>query len=108
MGCDIHLVVQAKINGIWQDLKAPESMKDEYDIKMGCDANWHIRRNYLFFSILAGVRGPLELIVPRRGFPADFTIVDEYGSEAYHNGKWMGDHCFTWLTLQEILDYDWN
>ena len=70
------------------------------------DREWYTDRCYPVFSVLAGVRqGYAEdgdtvwpMISPPRGLPEDHTAGDE----------WLGDHSFTWLMLDEVLDYPWE
>lgn len=63
-------------------------------------------RNYLLFSILAGVRNHLDIkpISPRRGVPWDASI--DYLKEV---NRLEGDgHSHSWFTLKEILDFPWD
>ena len=100
MGTDIHAVAQAKINGAWFDI---ESKFDD-------------GRHYKLFAHLAGVRNGVGFagckagdavnpIQEHRGFPSDFET-DEYGED--HNGQWMGDHSFGWVSGNEIMSHDWG
>ncbi len=95
MGCDIH--------GVFQTRYSKESLwRTEMEIEDG--------RNYLAFSALAGVRnytGVTPISEPR-GLPDDFDMkeaskVMRYGDP---NNPWMGDHSFSWLTLDEIRSWD--
>ena len=91
MGCDIHWHTEKKINDKWEhDPNAPEFTD----------------RNYLLFSILAGVRNYENImpILPPRGVPVDMSegVAKEYK-------EWAGDaHTPSWLSLGELLTYDWN
>jgi hypothetical protein len=70
---------------------------------------WYGGRNYDLFGILADVRNGSGFagcvtgsgwpsIAPDRGLPeGEKNYDDEYG-----------DHSFTWMTLQELIDYDWK
>lgn len=111
MGCDIHAVFQAKVNGVWVDVPS----------------NYEQGRHYALFSWLAGVRnGGSHAIVPiaeRRGLPADFKMgpeeahqtsivnVDPRRAKYLDEGECasgiynmrMGDHSYSWLSLDEIL-----
>lgn len=40
MGCDIHLHIEIKMNGLWRHYSMP-----------------HIERDYCLFGVMAGVRG---------------------------------------------------
>ena len=93
--------------------------------------SWGMDRNYTLFAILAGVRNgrgfagvyrhePVTPIAEDRGIP-DFVNSDEEGqSTQFYNpwfnlayadpdeqefGTWLGDHSFTYMTVQEILDW---
>jgi hypothetical protein len=77
---------------------------------------WYSGRNYHLFSILADVRNGFgfagirtgEGYVPiskPKGFPDDFDVKEVEGD---YGGGWLGDHSFSWLTLRELLEYDWN
>lgn len=99
MGCDIHMIVQRKIDDKWIDTDTPI-----YDY-----------RNYDLFGMLADVRNGFgfagvdlgdgfEPILgrdnPRRKLPEDFDC-DQYD---YHGEKkWMGDHSHSYLLLSELL-----
>lgn len=109
MGCDIHSVIQIRKNGKWKS------------IGIGFDD-----RNYHAFSILANVRNGtgfagvktgsrIEPISEPRGLPKDFNVDTKYGKchpdidcEYSDDGMWLGDHSFSHLSLQEMLDYDFN
>lgn len=92
MGCDIHMRVERRTDsGTWEKLTLPEDL----------DA-----RDYNFFAILANVRNgtwgdELPPISGPRGLPADFQYDDP-------DSEWLGDHSFSWVTLRELLDYDWG
>lgn len=101
MGCDIRAILQENKDGQWEDREILE-----------------INRDYDLFSILAGVRGFYKPIAEPRGFPSGFEVSDSN----YYKIKrvcfkenrikddefWLGDHSFSWLTLQELVDYDWS
>lgn len=64
-------------------------------------AQWYHNRNYELFGILAGVRrSDLPKIAETRGVPADVT------AETLSAASW--DHTPSWLTVAEVLAYDWN
>ena len=123
MGCDIHLVVQAKRDGKWLDVPCE-------DPSAWRPSRWWDGRCYDAFAILANVRNGEgfagvetgECLIPiagkdTRGFPADFQLThgDFHGpvtkdedSQVDH-GFWMGDHSSHWLLFSELLDYPhWN
>lgn len=89
MGCDIHATFEKYVDGNW--------------IQFG-DDSMYIGRNYLLFSILADVRNYFHDIMPiskPKGFPKD------YNGDLLDVWKFDG-HSRSWLTLQEILSYDWS
>jgi hypothetical protein len=111
MGCGIHLAVQRRNGDRWERV---ERVREQYG-EVGREKLYN-GRNYVVFAALAGVRNgygfagcvthdPLIPIAPERGFPLDFAdqLVDDS-----HEGTWMGDHSFTWVTLDEIEAYDWS
>ena len=117
MGTDVHAVFQKRVNGTWQDVPS----------------EWEQDRHYFLFSWLADVRNGfgfagvktysrVEPIDEPRGIPEDFAMEDCYHyalleSLNEQERKWhadevdpeggvrlfMGDHSYSWLTLDEIL-----
>ncbi len=129
MGCDIHPVVQVRVSGQWQDvsLGSDRSERSEHPVAT---------QDYEVFSVLADVRNQWD-IVPIgscRGVPYDFQVVEGFHPCLDHSGKvleertgssgvswslsdamdacqdciWMGEHSYTWVSLQELLDYNWD
>lgn len=99
MGTDIHGILQSR----WS---SDSNWFDECEIEDD--------RNYRLFAALAGVRNgygfagvyrhePLEPIAGDRGIPDDFKMSDE--THGYRK-TWMGDHSYTWMTLDEIINWD--
>lgn len=86
MGCDIHTQAERKVNGNWE----------EVDV---VPFDW---RSYSMFAFLVGVRNysAITPISPPRGLPAD-AIETEYGAHG-------GDHSFSWLTLHELLSFNYD
>jgi len=70
------------------------------------DDNYDLRgRNYAWFALLAGVRGHLDpMIAPDRGLPKDVS------PEVLRQSTQIDDdgHSHSWVTLRELLEYDWN
>lgn len=89
MGCDIHTVIQVKNSDRWVDVVV-DSFTD---------------RNYSAFNLLVGVRASHHLhyvpISEHGCLPEGFEI-NEY---SYHSGYWMGDHSYSYLTLEEMQKY---
>lgn len=94
MGCDIHFVVQSR------------ERRGPWVLEPGIQFH---DRNYAAFGILAGVRSDtFPPISEPKGLPTDFHVTlekDEHGYE--RETPDTGDHSKTWLSLEEILDYDW-
>ena len=117
MGTDIHPIVQVRIEEKWVDHEWPSGAGD-YDWEATEDSPLATRafmglqaRNYALFAILAGVRNGIgfagcktgeavEPIAEQRGLPGDYIDKDDTDLDS-----WLGDHSFTWMTLQEILDW---
>ncbi len=98
MGCDIHFVVQFKGPRGWE--RAEALVPSEYEKGVMVRETWYESRNYDAFGILAGVRRDnFNQIVPLRGLPADFIEGDVDD---------VGDHSQTWLSLRELLAFDWQ
>lgn len=106
MGCDIHYVFQAKTGDDWLDVAS----------------TYEGTRHYYLFGALAGVRGwDTTPIDEPRGLPSDFPMVgdrhpmpDELMTpleiewrEDGEEGRWMGDHSYSWLSGGELLASDY-
>lgn len=102
MGCDIHLFVEAKNNktGKWEYKPyAPEYGSRNYDaFAMLAD----VRNGWGFAGVVTG--DGFNVIAEPKGFPQDAS--PELQQE---NEDWSGDgHSHSFLTLKELLEYDWN
>ena len=114
MGTDIHSMWQKKTEKGWEDIENP----------------YKERRHYQLFAVLAGVRNgygcagcptgeAVEPISEPRGLPDDFDVyggmhpinsiefVPEEDREWYEDRLevWMGDHSYSWLTADEMLEW---
>ncbi len=119
MGCDIHAMWQAQIDGAWTDI----------------ESEYNQDRNYRLFAVLANVRNygggfenilhSMDVVHPislPRGYPEDFEVSDEgdhpisdmkhldkweqENNEGDHRTyKWMGDHSHSWLLGSEMLTW---
>lgn len=115
MGCDIHVHVERKVDGVWEIvpeelapldsfyvnfiLKKPESERKEND-EYWNRHTWDPGRNYMLFGILAGVRNrSVTPISEPRGIPKDACkkIKNE-------KKRWGGDgHSHSYFTAAELL-----
>jgi hypothetical protein len=111
MGCDIHIIVERqKPDASWErvwlhDWDVPD-LEGTPDIFRN--------RNYDLFGILADVRNGTGFagcvtgsgwpsIAPDRGIPSDSTVTDEERDDYT-----IGDHSFTWVSLDELKAFDWD
>ncbi len=132
MGCDIHLYLEKRIfrfddknkeNGIWvsADKWTVEEWKVLYpeDYENNFSVNYNDRiysgRNYDLFAILADVRNGRGFagVKTREGFnPISYPkgLPDDISTEVKREAEsWGADgHSHSWLTLKELLDYDWQ
>jgi len=91
MGCDIHLHVEKRVNGEWEETEC----NNVYD-----------GRNYTLYAALAGVRNydRFTPIAEPKELPKDVS------AEVYNESeRWGCDgHSHSWLTLTELLNFDWS
>ena len=92
MGCDIHFIVEKKINdrwiGVYSTQHTPHMARSPQDIYTPWRTVWCDNRDHSFFSAIAGVRG--EGPEPN-GLPEDISelaqaIVDEWGGDGHSHG----------------------
>lgn len=105
MGCDIHLKVEIRNGEGWKSSGEVFDRPEWSSGKGKCD-DPYFGRNYYLFGLLAGVRDEIEggPIAKPRGIPKDASkkVKDEHS-------EWNGDaHTASWLTLKELLDFDWD
>lgn len=107
--------------------RAAENPNDEHYERWSWQ--WYGGRNYRLFGALADVRNgsgfagvdmgnSVPVIALPRGMPHDLSVHLarvwtnqnlDYEDPRYDDDlDWLGDHSFTWLTLQELLDYPWD
>ena len=119
MGCDIHMIAEIKDKSVgannqeWRPLLDP-IFKDRYFDKKEPICRWNIPytfqpyadRNYEVFSVLANVRNGwgIKPIDEARGYPEDMHAVSKWLLDGYD----YVDHSPSWLSLDEVLAYDWN
>jgi hypothetical protein len=99
MGADIHTYVEQRIDGVWRhvDVAEPDFPGMEGDGVLG----W---RHYGMFGFLANVRNYSHspVIAEPRGLPDDVT------EGIKETGDWQDAHSHSWLTLAELLAYDYD
>lgn len=122
MGCDIHCSVEVKKDGVWVShtplVDNPwyndDRPEDKWNTKQ-VEEGGYDGRNYSLFAILADVRNGSGFAGVKTGdgfipisdpkdLPEDAGAVirqksDDYGGDG---------HSHSWLTLTEMLDYDWE
>lgn len=114
MGTDIHLYVERREGAKWVSCDVWETDKYEPGIKtVPYGKHFYDDRNYDLFAILANVRngsgfagvdtgdGFVPLSEPR-GLPEDMS--PELTAEATRSME----HTPSWVTLKELMDYDWT
>ena len=94
MGCDIHGVVERKVEGHWIAVRTLHGFESQQKNEYGnCWASPLAKaRNYERFAALAGVRGDGPAA---RGLPLDASLT------ARHLFQHEGDHTPSWLPLAE-------
>lgn len=120
MGCDIHVYMEERVRtseypqGIWMST-------DKWSLRRGYFSNpedgrprmevsfedlIYTARNYLLFSILAGVRNHYSItpISAPKGFPEDAS---EEVKAVYAYDK-RDAHSASYFTLEELMAYDWD
>lgn len=125
MGCDIHIIIQRQeLDGVWHELPYQTVWRSlgHQPVEGFPEAPEVFRnRNYDLFGILANVRNGRGFagiktgegwpsIAPERGLPEGFDPETTLPNPAYptEGGRWVGDHSFTWVTLEELKDFDWD
>lgn len=113
MGCDIHIRIQVQDESGWHDVSwQPKPWRDDEKPKDGIPVapDCFDSRNYNKFAILANVRNGYGFagiktgerwpsIAGDRGLPDGMSEPDDYS---------LGDHSFTWMTLEELKAFDWH
>lgn len=126
MGCDIHMTVERRVNGAWERVdelpprpcshcggagRYSHSGNECYSCKgVGKQTGSYHDRNYNVSSVLADVRndGNVTPITQPRGLPADMVPERAEAEEDEGSPDWHGDHSHSWLTVAELLAYDWK
>lgn len=124
MGCDIHIVIQRKEADGWREVayQTPYYNLGQKDVPGIAVAPEDFRnRNYNLFAILANVRNGHGFagvttgegwpsIAPGRGLPEGFDpdAVLPHPHYPEEGPRYLGDHSFTWVTLDELKAFDWD
>jgi len=91
MGCDIHLHIEIKIDGVWHHYAHPS-----------------VRRDYQLFAKMGGVRNydnEIEPIGELRGLPTDVSLITKRDYERWS----VNGHSHGWLSSAELVVLeDWN
>lgn len=127
MGCDIHIVIQVQDSGgAWREQpwqEAPyEWEKDQPAVPdVPIAPNIFRQRNYDLFGLLADVRNGHGFagiqtgegwpsIAPNRGLPDGLAVDAVLPNPKYPEDgpRSLGDHSFTWVTLDELQAFPWD
>jgi hypothetical protein len=129
MGTDIHMRLEVRRDGEWHAYPMDGARRDIWHKSDGTSHDFGpiiTARNYDVFAILGNVRNGtgfagvitgsgFPYLSDSRGLPADIAkdheqdpryIEDEDEDDGY--GYMFGDHSFSWVTLDEVLAYDWD
>jgi hypothetical protein len=102
MGCDIHMFVEMRKNGVWGLAYGSDIPGGNFS-EGNAPFNW---RSYRLFGFLAGVRNYSEVtpISKPRGLPEDV------GEAILHEREHWGydGHSTSWLTVKELADFNYN
>jgi len=121
MGCDIHFHVERRQHGEWISCDAWNPITDgDYRglyslVRSG--SSFYNDRNYDLFAMLANVRNGygfagldtgdgFNVIAMPKGLPDDMSA--NVAEKAEWEVDLFGCHSTSWLTLAEILAFDWN
>ena len=90
MGCDIHSRAERKVGGKWEVIPGLAPF------------NW---RSYGMYGFLANVRNysAVPPLAEPRGIPDDAPKVGEY--DEYSD---LGDHSYSWLSVDELLAFNYD
>jgi hypothetical protein len=115
VGCDIHLLIQARRDGVWEDVIL--NLDGDFEPDDYGDTFWE-PGSYATFAVLADVRNDddwhITPISTPRGLPDDFECQDDRTpsrrradsgtlvGDVERNGKDLGEHSHSWVTLAEL------
>ena len=120
MGTDIHANFQFYHyqHNSWVDVEYPDYITKrmpyrpfpkKYRLNNFHNAHpmW-INRDYAIFSLLCGVRRSGYKVIPittMKGLPEGHNLKGADGGLYTQNGRFMGRHGFSWVTLKELIEY---
>ena len=115
MGTDIHLWVEILKEDRWMFahphyFDSGDGAVETYDPEVTW-VEWeqpYRVRNYALFALLANVRNHDNRFTPLsfpRGVPGDLSDIGRLIARDGEEGLY---HTFSWLTLEELLDHDWD
>lgn len=101
MGCDIHIQAQRQDGDKWVEIRGKFG-SEPYPSEVPFD--W---RSYGVFGFLANVRNYSDIppLSEPRGLPEDIPNDYEARDAA---GMDFGDHSFSWLSVKELADFDYD
>jgi hypothetical protein len=94
MGCDIHITYQRKVKDKWENAYPEGTPLDS--------------RDYGIYGFLANVRNYSDVkpISEQRGLPDDYVPdEDEYSLSNLYN---VNIHSCSWLSIDELLNFDYD
>lgn len=112
MGCDIHAAIEVKdTTGKWTALLHPNKYFGKYSGESELTARVDIGRDYDLFAVLANVRNGTAFAGCVTGTGFDYIseprgVPDDISDEA--RGVLSDEHSASWVTLPEILAFDWT
>ena len=109
MGYDIQLYVEKRVQGQWVPADKWVPNTDTYDgspaVIVEDDDLFYAKRSAVVFSILGGPWCTFAPISSPRGLPDDVTP-EVWAMSDFYDG--LGGCYHSWLTLRELLAYDWE
>ena len=107
MGCDIHSYAEVRKDGKWElvgDIFPADDFEHKYHKRDFMNAPFRCR-SYRLFGFLANVRNysKVPFLSDHRNIPDDSSLHAKYDNEWGYDG-----HSASWLSLKEMLDFDYN
>lgn len=93
--CDISTRAQKRIAGAWADVDMRPVFTDS---------------GYALFGFLANIRNysAIPPLSAPRGLPDGFELAPYDEAGAYPPSGYLGEHSFSWVTIEELLAFDYN